>query len=293
MRVNANCLKCIVDVRVKEILNSKLPDVKKFEAIKEFLRYIAEIAQYNDLTTNIGSLSFRKVKELIGDDDPYFDYKLKAEEISRELIPIVEKEASKLQGYEKFKLLVIASINANSIDPGIASYKFDIDMLSQILLDERLAINDLQAIYDFIIRSKRIVYLLDNCGEALFDMLVIRELKNLGKEVYVVVKSYAYQNDVTIKDALRIGLDKVADRLVETGSDFSSLLPGTYSEEVKKVVKIADLVIAKGMAHYETLSEYDLGKPIAFLLKAKCKPVADSLGVKVNDNIAYFMRKMK
>jgi damage-control phosphatase, subfamily I len=44
-------------------------------------------------------------------------------------------------------------------------------------------------------------------------------------------------------------------------------------------------VIAKGMGNYETIPEISWAPPTAFLLKAKCGPVADDLGVHLGDNV--------
>jgi hypothetical protein len=47
----------------------------------------------------------------------------------------------------------------------------------------------------------------------------------------------------------------------------------------------ADLIIAKGMANYEALSETDY-RPIAYLLRAKCDSVANDLKIPKNTNVA-------
>jgi uncharacterized protein with ATP-grasp and redox domains len=48
----------------------------------------------------------------------------------------------------------------------------------------------------------------------------------------------------------------------------------------------ADLIIAKGIAYYETL--FGVRENIAFLLKAVCEPIARSLNVKKGDNVILF-----
>ena len=47
----------------------------------------------------------------------------------------------------------------------------------------------------------------------------------------------------------------------------------------------ASIIISKGMANYETMSEYDF-KPIAYLLKTKCDSVAEAMGLKKNMSVA-------
>ena len=48
--------------------------------------------------------------------------------------------------------------------------------------------------------------------------------------------------------------------------------------DLGKRLRQADLIVAKGMANYEALSETDIG-PVAYLLRTKCHPVADSIGL--------------
>lgn len=287
MRLSSYCLRCIVNVRLREVIESNLSDDEKTIASCELLRYIAEIIESNPkgLITYIASLAFKKVKELMRDEDPYLNYKVLSEQLAVRVSRLIEKRLEHINGYDKFRTLVVASINANSIDPGIASYEFHADQLGELILNDSLTIDHTREIYEMIKNVDTIVYLLDNCGESVLDKLLISELRKLGVHVYAVVKGGAYQNDVTLKDALRIGLDEVAE-LISTESDFSSLIPGTYSRRVSEVMNRAGLIISKGMAHYETLSELELRKPIIFLLRAKCGPVAKSLGVEVGNNVA-------
>ena len=72
---------------------------------------------------------------------------------------------------------------------------------------------------------------------------------------------------------LAVGID-----LVSMEGEFGRLLRGH------------DLVIAKGMANFESLSETDLA-PIAFLLRTKCAPVADNIGLKKDINAVKLFQR--
>jgi uncharacterized protein with ATP-grasp and redox domains len=48
----------------------------------------------------------------------------------------------------------------------------------------------------------------------------------------------------------------------------------------------AALIFAKGMGYYEALSELPKQGKFFYCLMAKCKPVADSLGVPMNSYMA-------
>ena len=56
-------------------------------------------------------------------------------------------------------------------------------------------------------------------------------------------------------------------------------------DDLKAEISRAGVIIAKGMANYESMSDSDPGVPIAYLMRAKCVPVAASLGVPVGSNV--------
>jgi uncharacterized protein with ATP-grasp and redox domains len=57
-------------------------------------------------------------------------------------------------------------------------------------------------------------------------------------------------------------------------------------DELREEMDTARLIIAKGMANFESLGDEELAVPVAYLLKAKCVPVASELSVKVGSNVA-------
>ncbi|PIW40244.1 MAG: hypothetical protein COW22_02815, partial [Chloroflexi bacterium CG15_BIG_FIL_POST_REV_8_21_14_020_46_15] len=58
------------------------------------------------------------------------------------------------------------------------------------------------------------------------------------------------------------------------------------SEQFREEFEAADLVFAKGMGHYESLSELPGQGKVFYCLMAKCRPVANSLGVPLNSYVA-------
>jgi len=133
--------------------------------------------------------------------------------------------------------------------------------------------------------------MLDNAGEAVFDKILVEEIVKLGPKVVVLAKSEPYQNDVTVNDAIKLGFDKVAE-VVGTGSDYGGPLPEGLSKEAKELLAKTDLIIAKGMANYEAFLYAPPKKPVAHLFKAKCEPVASTLGVDVGARIAILKRNV-
>jgi uncharacterized protein with ATP-grasp and redox domains len=80
------------------------------------------------------------------------------------------------------------------------------------------------------------------------------------------------------EDALAAGVDRVAE-VISTGSDVPGTILERCSEEFRRLYDETELVIAKGQANYETLSEE--GQRAFFLLQTKCPVIARDVGVPV------------
>jgi hypothetical protein len=98
----------------------------------------------------------------------------------------------------------------------------------------------------------------------------------LDVPVVYAVKSGPILNGATRDDTLPTGVDQVAE-IVTTGSDAPGTTLGRCSEAFQHLYADAELIIAKGQANYETLSEE--GENVFFLLQTKCQVVARDVGV--------------
>lgn len=141
-----------------------------------------------------------------------------------------------------------------------------------------------------VARATRIVYFSDNCGEIVFDRLLLEVIEAAASvQVTFVTREGPVVNDATRADALAVGLDAVADVV---GNGIIEPLPGTdlskVSAEVRKLVDEADLVISKGGANYEMLDqEPELAGKTTFVLFGKCDPLCGSHGVERDDLIVF------
>jgi uncharacterized protein with ATP-grasp and redox domains len=111
--------------------------------------------------------------------------------------------------------------------------------------------------YQAALQSRRVFYVTDNAGEIGFDTLLVAQLKEMGKDVTLVVKEPAYFEDATRADAVFYNLNRTADR----------------------AFRQSDLVISKGTGNYDALRGETQGKPALYLLKIKCDPVARDMGI--------------
>jgi uncharacterized protein with ATP-grasp and redox domains len=103
-------------------------------------------------------------------------------------------------------------------------------------------------------------------------------IESLALPVTYVVKAGPIINDATREDALAAGLDAVS-QIIDNGSDAPGTLLEHCSAAFPEQFAQASLILAKGQANYETLS--DTQAPVFFLLQANCPVIADDLGVPV------------
>jgi uncharacterized protein with ATP-grasp and redox domains len=120
--------------------------------------------------------------------------------------------------------------------------------------------------------AEQVLFLADNAGETVFDRVLI---ETLNKPVIYVVKKSPILNDATITDAVAAGLDGRA-ALVHNGSDAPGTIFPLCSDEFRQHFEEATVVIAKGQANYETLSESH--KKVFCLLQVKCSIIARDIG---------------
>ncbi|HDN74097.1 MAG TPA: DUF89 family protein, partial [Archaeoglobus sp.] len=133
--------------------------------------------------------------------------------------------------------------------------------------------------------------LTDNAGEIFFDTILMNKIKDICSRLTVIVRGRPILSDATLEDARLAGVDKIADELLTNGKGAIGIMVEELPELSLKRLEEADIIIAKGMANYECLSEDELEfKPIAFLLTAKCEPVAKSIGVGVGDMVAMVVK---
>ncbi|HZE22296.1 MAG TPA: ARMT1-like domain-containing protein, partial [Desulfobaccales bacterium] len=131
------------------------------------------------------------------------------------------------------------------------------------------------------------LYLADNAGEQFFDQPLVAALRGQGWQVLYVVKGGPIQNDLTREDLAASGLEDALAPVADTGARTVGLQLPQASPDFLELYDAARLVLAKGMGHFETMSH--LGDPrVWFLLQAKCRPVAQALGV--NRNTFVFRR---
>ena len=143
-------------------------------------------------------------------------------------------------------------------------------------------------------KAKNILYLIDNCGEIVCDRLFIEEIRRqYSTEITAVVRGFPVINDATLSDAKDVGLTDVCT-VIDNGNDALGTILEQCSPEFHAQLDKSDLVIAKGLANYETLIEYGpekFTKTIAYLFKAKCAFIAKLSGSTLGDLVVQLVKR--
>jgi uncharacterized protein with ATP-grasp and redox domains len=212
--------------------------------------------------------------------------KRRSNEVAKTLLPHAEELIGNSEN--PLRAAILCSIVGNVLDFGIESPIDDPEEMAgkfDALYGEGLGHDDTERIEKLLAEGKSVVFFADNCGEIVFDTLLVRELKKHGVHLTLVVRGQPILSDATMKDVEELGMDKMVDDVETTnayavGVDTDKIGPG-----LKRELENADLVISKGMANWESFSDEEY-KPIAYLMRIKCEPVGRSLSLKKGLNVA-------
>jgi hypothetical protein len=257
---------------VKEATNRR---ELQFQALQAAAKTIGKLSLENTPAEN-SYYVLKAAQKVLMDDDPFSRKKLKYNKIALKMYPRLKRIIKR--SHKPLYTAIKIALAGNIIDMGILP-SFDIERTLKEVLNSPLTIDDFDKFSQELEKNPKIIlYLGDNTGEIVFDKLVVEEL--LPKKVFFAVKSGPILNDATLPDARLVKMGEVA-RMITTGTDMLGAPLKQCSKEFQDIFQSADLIISKGHANYETLSEVKAN--IYFLLKAKCEAVARDLGVRCGD----------
>jgi uncharacterized protein with ATP-grasp and redox domains len=219
----------------------------------------------------------RLVRALTGNPDPYHRIK------EAELGMAAEVQRSLEHNPEgDLRSCLVFAVRGNSID----FFKDLKEIVEEMGEPVEFVVDDIAKLEGELEGAKSILYLADNAGEVHFDLPLVNRLGGYAPVTYVVKES-PVQDDITLADVERLGMVKELPRVITTGTDTPGVDMDMASSEFKAEFEAADLVLAKGMGYWETLSELPAQGKVFHLLKAKCQPVANSLHVALNSYVAF------
>jgi uncharacterized protein with ATP-grasp and redox domains len=292
LNVELRCISCILNRGYLQIQDATDDKSLQFETLSAILSFLAVEFKPTANPAYLGTKRDRLIREMTGNPDPYKQKKQLSNQKALEVLPLAQNIIMKESSPEyRFRKACLSAIVGNIMEFDLPDNPFKFCDLENLIqeAESELALDEIPQIFKEAKNAKTVLYLTDNAGEIALDMLLVQELKNLGAHVTVGVKDGPILNDATLEDTKVVGMDKVADRVMSTGSDSVGLFPEECSEEFLALYSSVDFVMAKGMGHAETLTELELPVPHALLLRSKCSTVASHFGVATGKNIAKLL----
>ncbi len=282
MKLNPQCVPCMLK---RCLFETDLVDPgKAFQVMKSSLAILNEGYSPENNSAELATKVHRKVYEILEEPDPYHDLKVQSNIVAKKLLPEARRMVE--ESDDPLKTSIIISITGNLLDFGAADNMPDPDGLAKIfkaVSSEGLAIDDTEKMKNLLDSSEKVLFLTDNAGEIFFDALLIEQIISRDCDVTVMVKGEPILNDALREDAESAKINALA-KVIDTGIFAVGVDLKRSPENVKNAFEEADLIVAKGMANWESLSD-DHPRPIAYILRAKCVPVADSIGTVKGTNV--------
>ncbi len=287
MRTYLDCIPCFF----RQALQAARISGADLEIQKEVLYNLSQLVpdfSYDTSPVEMGRIIYTMVSKATGKKDPYKEIKEESNRLALKIYPELKKKVR--ESDNPLLTAVMLAIKGNLIDfnlkdsqeisseiDRIASHNFD---LGAICSNKHF---NYQYFYQYLLKSKYILYLADNAGEVVFDRILIEQLvDDYKKNILYVVKGKPALNNALVDDAIYCGINNIA-KVISCGADCPGVLLEECSSEFMRLFKEAEMIISKGQGNYEALSEES--SPIFFLLIAKCPVIAKHIGCGIGDFI--------
>lgn len=287
MKVSLECAHCLLERAGNQVRLATDDPELQMKIIQAMTKFLGDNFNSSSVPSHIGTDRDLLVQRMTG-KDPYKDLKhqsnIMALHILPELLQIID---SVTEPESRFRTASLIAAAANAIEFDVSGREFSLDELKQILdnVEADLAIDQVNEFRTLCMNTESVLYLMDNAGELVLDMILIREIRNLGPKVIAVVKGGPILNDATLIDAEEVQLGNYADEVIDTGAPAIGVNLERNSQEFLDVFNSSQLIVAKGMGNFESLTEFEPHCPVVHILRTKCNPVARHIGVPRHKNV--------
>lgn len=284
MKISYECGPCFLR-QAREAMDLSTDDeMLKMEMMEDIFKFLSHNFKLGANSNKMGSEMHNLIKQKTGCIDPYRKEKIEGNEIALKYLPDVKeilKNDDSLENYVKIAII------GNILDFGAFTLDDDIEGVIKNSLKKSLAVKDIEEFENSLKKHDKVLYLVDNTGEIVFDKLLLAKIKEYDVDITIAVKSEPILNDACMKEVLEVGLDEFGD-IVEIGCGTVGYVDSEISDEFREIFDSHEFVISKGMGNYEGLTEIDLSdKDIYFLLCAKCTTISKDIGVNLHDMLLF------
>jgi uncharacterized protein with ATP-grasp and redox domains len=271
MQLEPECIGCLFNqvLRAFKLVKPDVSREKVLSAQKKLMEYLLKVDINDTASPIIGKTAYGLVAETLGIKDPYVDLKKRYNQIALEFYEEAQNIVKNAED-PLLKALIISALG-NTVDMA-TQHKIEFVDDMKTFSGDKFVINDYVQFKASLECTEHLLILGDNCGEIVFDKLLIKTILKLLPDLEIIysVRSAPIINDVTLDDAQMVGLDKVV-KIIE-----SSPTPGvdlnTSTEEFKHYFYLkGGMMLSKGQGNFESLYKLPIPqKEVYYLLKVKC-----------------------
>ena len=277
MKIQPGCHRCI-EHQLK-LLSTAIAhdDANKAVVLDELMTIYRSVAD-SASPPELAALYYEFFERKTGIGDPFRREKECSTKLALRLLPELRRSVEEA-GEGAFERALLFAIGGNIIDYGV-NPDFDIGCAERQIrqvLDYEYDREHAAELRRRMESAKNIIYILDNCGEAVIDRLLIERYPD---KITVAVRGRPILNDVTRADAIASGLDFVP--IIDNGDGAPGVSLRRSSPEFLRHLRSADLVVAKGQGNFEAMGDEFHDCPVFYLLRTKCDVICGQLGAKMN-----------
>ncbi len=276
MKASLECYDCLGRLICQAAKLATSDELLRQKAVEKARGVLDQEFSGEQISIAIATKLHKVIREITGNPDPYRIVKGDELRVAGELFAkVMVRYKNTINDYIK-----LATV-ANAID-----FFRSLDAVAEDMnRPMKFTIDDSQQFEAKLKKASKVLYLADNVGEIYFDLPLVKRMRQLV-DVKYVVKPLPVQNDATAEDVKEAGLGGEFGVVITTGVASPGVILEWASEQFREEFEAADLVFAKGMGHYESLSELPGQGKVFYCLMAKCRPVANSLGIPLNSYVA-------
>ncbi|MDN5341197.1 ARMT1-like domain-containing protein [Oceanotoga sp. DSM 15011] len=285
MKASYECLNCVAKNglnlinKVKKI--NDYTEEELFNAYKDILKSVVDNSFYGLKPIEISLNMYDKFYELFGKRDYYENEKTNSNQIFLEMYDDLLEFCRNSKN--PIKLATKLSAVGNLIDYGIKNSFGELEWeIENLTKNREFSINDFDILDEKLKNANSLLFIHDNAGEIVLDKILIKVIKDKYPDLMIhsAVRSTPIINDATLKDTEEINLKEVSIP-IESGSIYPGTILSNVNTAFKNIFDNSDVIISKGQGNFEGL-EFENGN-IFYILMAKCKTIADVLGVNVGE----------
>lgn len=267
MKINSFCLTCLIQMQESQ--------VRKFDDEEKKMKYMREVLAFLS-SCNPDLSAPALVKPLSRIYEKYWGRRDSMDEVKKEfndfLLSMEEDLEMQIRKHnDPLEAALCFARTGNYIDYA-AVKDISKDKLLELFEEQEqagLEKNEYRLFLKDMEQASKLVYLTDNCGEVTLDKIALKMIREKypDLDVTAVVRGEPVVNDADLDAARCVGLDRVV-KVLGNGSGIAGTDLDDISDEARREIETADVIISKGQGNFETI--HGCGLNIYYLFLCKC-----------------------